>query len=1025
MAWFETWIKNDLAKPINVVQLQGVMFNLDNLANKIGVELEYNGQPAALEGTIAGYVIKNDGTTLNLTTNTGKEGNKAWVILPQEAYTVEGPISIVIKLVYNSAETTIGACAGYVTRSRTSSEIAPTGTVIPSLASLEAAIAAANAAAANAADATDYIAPTEEDSTASEAHAVGSYFIYNGKLMNATSAIAQGATIVPYASGVTNYNCAEVPNGLSGAVYNMTNTANAAANNAADAQRLVAPVESFAGMPTGVATMAHATGSYFVLGGVLYQATADIAVGATIVTSGTGANAAQVPGGVTGEVEALSGDVADLKSALMKKITNSQIEWTDGRGVRYDTGVLNNTTAFKASKPILLPFGFEILEFVMPCFTPSSGTNKFGLAFYNANMEYISGIKMSAAPQSGNTAEVASALVPEEAVYFRTTWYRDSYDGYTYDGDFYVLHKTQEIPIIKVADTVWTSKTAIRYDTGATLTSTNFKISSFIQVTDVLFKITIPCYTSNSGGQTSYGLAFYNANKEYISGVRMPIAPQTGNTAEVISVTAPSNAVYFRTTWYDDSYTGYTYDGNFYYTTTNYNSYLMQKLTDPKNAGKYLIVESDGKIGFSGYVPPVPTSAEEITVILGQEEINYFYGLTNSGLVDSNLFGVTSYIDCLGTETINVRMPIITSGQSAVGLAFYDGTKTQLSFIASNVGGANGAEIREIPVPSGATYFRATYWNYEQAQTYGEWYCAFISAQYGYGKYRPYQDGYIFYSPKVNQAVNQYWETDLATEQGEDYEQTTGVLLLPTTYTSTGKPTPVIMYFHGISHYVYYDHWGDGDAFRTQKAQWAAQGFAVIDCNGARNNNKTGGFTSGGSLQYSDGYHKCYEYVKQHYNVEDYCHVICASAGGIPGINYCYWFNDVKSLQMLSAWTDLKNNSYANGQTASMIEYLGCDFTNGYDATKDKTIGFDPTLRIITVDGVKYLPQGKIPMKAYLGSTEQGNHIWNALQNYVTALRNAGQSVSLRVVNGATHKNICSDDILALNTEYANFCKSV
>ena len=309
MACFETWFKNDLTKPINVVQLRGVMFNLDNFANLIGVELEYNGQPAALEGTIAGYVIKNDGTTLNLTTTTGKAGNKAWVILPQEAYTVEGPISIVIKHVYNSAETTIGACAGYVTRSRTSSEIAPTGTVIPSLASLEAAIAAANAAAVNAADAVDYIAPTEDDSTASAAHAVGSYFIYNGNLMKATSAIAQGATIVPYASGVTNYNCAEVPNGLSGDVYNVTNVANAAANNAADAQQLVAPVESMAGMPTGAATMAHATGSYFVFGGVLYKATSDIAIGDPIVTTGTGANAAQVPGGVTGEV-------ADLKSAI-------------------------------------------------------------------------------------------------------------------------------------------------------------------------------------------------------------------------------------------------------------------------------------------------------------------------------------------------------------------------------------------------------------------------------------------------------------------------------------------------------------------------------------------------------------------------------------------------------------------------------------------------------------------------------------------------------------------------------------
>lgn len=388
MAWFETWIKNDLAKPINVVQLQGVMFNLDNLANKIGVELEYNGQPAALEGTIAGYVIRNDGTTLNLNTNTGKDGNKAWVILPQEAYTVEGPISIVIKLVYNSAETTIGACAGYVTRSRTSSEIAPTGTVIPSLASLEAAIAAANAAAANAADATDYIAPTEEDNTASAAHAVGSYFIYNGKLMMATSAIAQGATIVPYASGVTNYNCTEETGGLAAPVATNKTLAMEGISKAGIVGTWTAPAESgtiatsahavgnyftyngylyrattaiaqgativttgenanCALVPGGLssavlenhneigltaadiatvetrynesvstASAAHAKGSYFILGGVLYMATADIAIGDNIVTTGTGANAAQVPGGVTGEVEALSGEVADLKGTF-------------------------------------------------------------------------------------------------------------------------------------------------------------------------------------------------------------------------------------------------------------------------------------------------------------------------------------------------------------------------------------------------------------------------------------------------------------------------------------------------------------------------------------------------------------------------------------------------------------------------------------------------------------------------------------------------------------------------------------
>jgi hypothetical protein len=256
-------------------------------------------------------------------------------------------------------------------------------------------------------------------------------------------------------------------------------------------------------------------------------------------------------------------------------------------------------------------------------------------------------------------------------------------------------------------------------------------------------------------------------------------------------------------------------------------------------------------------------------------------------------------------------------------------------------------------------------------------------------------------------------------------KDTNSVLLLPDNYDPNGEPVPIIMYFHGLSHYVYYNNWGANADFRTQKAQWAAQGFAVIDCNGARTNNRTGNYTSGGSLQYCDGYHKTFEYVKKHYNVEPYCHVICASAGGIAGINYSYWFNDVKSLLMLSAWTSLRYNSYANNIKDTMIEYLGCDFSDGYDATEDKTIGFDPYLRIIDVDGLKYLPSLKVPAKAMIGSTEANNHIWGRLNDFVGALRNAGQSVSLRVVDGATHKDICSSAILALNTEYANWCKSI
>ena len=52
------------------------------------------------------------------------------------------------------------------------------------------------------------IAPTEASSTASAAHAKGSYFIYGDALYQATSGIAAGGTITP------GTNCQTVPGGL-------------------------------------------------------------------------------------------------------------------------------------------------------------------------------------------------------------------------------------------------------------------------------------------------------------------------------------------------------------------------------------------------------------------------------------------------------------------------------------------------------------------------------------------------------------------------------------------------------------------------------------------------------------------------------------------------------------------------------------------------------------------------------------------------------------------------------------------
>lgn len=78
---------------------------------------------------------------------------------------------------------------------------------------------------------------------------------------------------------------------------------------------MIAPTEA-----SSTASAAHAAGSYFIYGGTLYRATADIASGATIVTSGSGQNCEAVT--VGGELVTLDGEVSDLKSALSNYVEN-------------------------------------------------------------------------------------------------------------------------------------------------------------------------------------------------------------------------------------------------------------------------------------------------------------------------------------------------------------------------------------------------------------------------------------------------------------------------------------------------------------------------------------------------------------------------------------------------------------------------------------------------------------------------------------------------------------------------------
>lgn len=140
MAVIETWLRQDLKGLVTVRPLQGQVFSLDNGGNLIGVKVTKDGKPVTLTGTVTGYCILSDGQTVNVS-GSGKSGiqngNEAYIVLPQLVYSVPGQISIVIKLTKGTTTTTLAACTGYVYRSRTSNEVVPPGTHIPSLAELE------------------------------------------------------------------------------------------------------------------------------------------------------------------------------------------------------------------------------------------------------------------------------------------------------------------------------------------------------------------------------------------------------------------------------------------------------------------------------------------------------------------------------------------------------------------------------------------------------------------------------------------------------------------------------------------------------------------------------------------------------------------------------------------------------------------------------------------------------------------------------------------------------------------------
>lgn len=146
--------KVDISQPVQPTPLMQMLICQDSQANRFIVDVYDGDDPVALTGSCVGYAVRADGATVPMTGTVS--GGSLAVVLPEEAYAVEGPVNIVIKNVAGDVRTTVFFGMGTVIIGQTGTVVNP-GDVIPDLAALLAAIdqmeqatAAANAAAASA-----------------------------------------------------------------------------------------------------------------------------------------------------------------------------------------------------------------------------------------------------------------------------------------------------------------------------------------------------------------------------------------------------------------------------------------------------------------------------------------------------------------------------------------------------------------------------------------------------------------------------------------------------------------------------------------------------------------------------------------------------------------------------------------------------------------------------------------------------------------------------------------------------------
>lgn len=532
----------------------------------------------------------------------------------------------------------------------------------------------------------------------------------------------------------------------------------------------------------------------------------------------------------------------------------------------------------------------------------------------------------------------------------------------------------------------------VRYADGTVTESSNYSHTNYIDIAEYGQLVFRHYGATGAKNSINGGLAFYDESKIYISGVQNKCNQASAGYLSFYSlVTVPDNAKYVRFTTATN--------------TSTYGEFALFGIT------KLWLAIQNNEI--SSLIEPNPVGAVVWEDIKGTGTYTKYNGWEKGYWTSSNEQGDSKYMMRYWTFFTTESWAI-----SKANKLLFEVPDTYC-IILQGFGGSGyttrvenytitGREI--ITLTEGLRYrMHLRQMDFDNMSTSGRGNDQILSAlklipifENTHTIVRP-QGGRRYFTVNINRAWANISATTSSNAEGSDSVDIKCVIQLPTSYTPSGKKTPLIMYCHGASANVTEEKWYENNAnFFALLDELNDAGFAVFDV--ANTRNQDGGFPDWGCLPLMEAYIKAWSYIKNNFNVEEKLYLLSSSMGTATNLNMMKWYGSSIIASLMTAprpICKLRYESLTGEDKTEMAQAFGLSGTEWED---DRLIGFQHYENVSQVSSAIGVPRMLLqfpPCKVMVGG--QDTSFLTETRAYYSALAKNGNYVEYREVSNADH----------------------